>query len=492
MAGQKLIAIDASTTSVSALLFDSDLRLLHAESREFEQGFPRPGWVEHEAGAIIGALDESLRALLSQPEAADVVAIGVTNQRETVFALDPGADEAIVPGIVWQDRRTAERCRELRAAGHEEAIRRKTGLLLDPYFSATKIEWMLEHQPHLRERAEGGGVLFATVDTLVIQHLTEQEVLATDPTNASRTMLYDIDSGRWDPELAALFGIDLEWLPEVRPSIGSFGKTSKYIFGREIPILGVAGDQQAALVGQNGFGAGSFKNTYGTGCFTLVNTGDRRVRSEQGLLTTVAVGPDGGPCFALEGSVFMGGAVIQWLRDQLGILPDAASSEAVARSVDDCGGVVMVPAFTGLGAPHWDPDARGAILGLTRGSNRAHLVRAALEGIAFQNAELIELLRAESGLPLDEVRVDGGAAANDLLMELQADLAGIRVLRPDELEATARGAAILAGLGAGVWGGAGEVPALPTRAFEPRIPAEERTARRAGWDEAVSRTRSRE
>ncbi|MHC4262431.1 MAG: FGGY family carbohydrate kinase [Planctomycetota bacterium] len=490
MADTTLIAIDASTTSVSTLLFDRDLRLLHTASQEFEQLFPQPGWVEHRAADILAAVDATLREVLALPEAADVAAIGITNQRETVFALDPGADEAIVPGIVWQDRRTAERCRELVEQGHAPDIRAKTGLVVDPYFSATKAEWMLRHHDHLRERAEGGGVLFATVDTLVVQHLTEQEVLATDPTNASRTMLFDIERRQWDPELVALFGLQPDWLPEVRPSVGDFGKTSKYLFEREIPIRGVAGDQQAALVGQNGFAPGSFKNTYGTGCFSLVNTGQERFDTDRGLLTTLAVGSDGQPCFALEGSVFTAGAVIQWLRDQLGALPDAAHSEVLARSVPDTAGVVMVPAFAGLGAPHWDPDARGAIHGLTRGTELAHIVRAALEGIAFQNADLIDLLREVSGLPLRAVRVDGGGSANGLLMQLQADLADVCIERPTEIEATARGAAILAGLGAGLWGGADEVPTLEHERFEPAIDPDSRDRRRSAWLQAVERTRS--
>ncbi|MEO0649209.1 MAG: FGGY-family carbohydrate kinase, partial [Planctomycetota bacterium] len=362
--------------------------------------------------------------------------------------------------------------------------------LADPYFSGTKIQWMLENHPGLGAQAARGEVLFATVDALVVHHLTSGTVRATDPTNASRTLLFDIDRRRWDDDLAGLFGVDLGCLPEVRPSVGDFGVATHAALGRAVPIRGVAGDQQAALVGQNGFAPGSFKNTYGTGCFSLVNTGAQRRDSDGGLLTTLAVGPDGGACYALEGSIFMAGAVVQWLRDQLGILPDAAASEAVARSVEDTGGVVLVPAFTGLGAPHWDPDARAAIHGMSRGTTGAHLVRAALEGIAFQNADLIELLRADSGLPLTEMRVDGGAAANDLLLQLQADLAGVRVLRPTEIEATARGAAILAGLGAGVWEGSDSVPTLDDEAFEPAIGADERGARRELWLDAVQRTRS--
>ncbi|QDV03540.1 FGGY family carbohydrate kinase [Engelhardtia mirabilis] len=487
MAQPTLIAIDAGTTGVTCLLFDTQLRPLARAYREFPQSFPQPGWVEHDAGEILAAVDETLREVLAHPEAADVRAIGVTNQRETVFALDPGAGEALLPGIVWQDRRTAARCRELRATDALGLVRGRTGLLLDPYFSATKIEWLLANTPHLRERCEGGGVVFATVDALIVQHLTEQDVVATDPTNASRTMLFDIDRKQWDPELCALFGLEVDWLPEVRPSVGDFGVTSRFLFDREIPIRGVAGDQQAALVGQGGLAAGDFKTTFGTGSFLLLNTGAERRDSESGLLTTLAVGADGKATYALEGSVFMGGAIVQWLRDQLGALPDAASSEVVAASVPDTGGVTLVPAFTGLGAPYWDPDARAAVLGMTRGTTTAHVVRAGLEAIAFQNAELIELLRAETAAPINEVRVDGGASANDLLMQMQADLAGIAVLRPSEVEATARGAALLAGLGAGVWPDASSLPTLPFDRFEPALSAPERASRMAGWKAAVAR-----
>jgi glycerol kinase len=486
-----LIAIDAGTTGVTTVLLDRRLEVLHRAYREFPQSFPEPGWVEHEARDILGAVDDGLREVLALPAAAGAAAIGVTNQRETIFALDPGADEALAPGIVWQDRRTAARCRELREAGHGERIHARTGLVLDPYFSATKIEWLLEHRGHLRERAEGGGVVFATVDALVVQHLTEQEVLATDPTNASRTMLFDIDRRAFDPELCALFGLEPSWLPEVRPSVGDFGRTSKYLYGRELPIRGVLGDQQAALLGQGCTAPGSTKCTFGTGCFLLTNLGPQRRDSSAGLLTTLALGPTGAPVFALEGSVFMGGAVIQWLRDQLGALPDAAASEALARTVPDSAGVILVPAFTGLGAPHWDAEARGALFGLTRGTSLAHIVRAALEGIAFQNAELIECLRADSGLPLTELQVDGGAAANDLLLQLQADLAGLTVRRPREVEATARGAAVAAGLGCGLWRSAEEVPTLDEQRFAPHTPEPERRARLARWRDAVDRTRSR-
>ena len=492
MAQPTLIAIDAGTTGVTCLLFDTELRPLARAYREFPQSFPQPGWVEHDAGEILAAVDATLKEILASPEAAEVHAIGVTNQRETIFALDPGAGEALLPGIVWQDRRTAERCHELRGTDAERLVRERTGLLLDPYFSATKIEWLLANTPHLRERCEGGGIVFATVDALIIQHLTEQDVVATDPTNASRTMLFDIDRRQWDPELCALFGLETDWMPQVRPSVGDFGVTSRFLFDREIPIRGVAGDQQAALVGHGALGPGAFKTTFGTGCFLLLNTGDQRRDSERGLLTTLAVGPDGGATYAVEGSVFMGGAIVQWLRDQLGALPDSASSEAVARSVPDTGGVILVPAFTGLGAPYWDPDARAAVLGMTRGTTTAHVVRAGLEAIAFQNAELIELLREETGEAVTEVRVDGGATANALLMQMQADLAAVTVQRPAEVEATARGAALLAGLGAGVWPDAQALPELEVERFEPALDEAERASRLADWRDAVARVLTRD
>ena len=488
-----LLALDAGTTGVTGLLFGRDLQPLARESREFEQRFPRPGWVEHDAKAILRALDEVIAALAGSPGFGDVASVGITNQRETVFALDRATGEALRPGIVWQDRRTAARCDELRSAGAGELVRRKTGLLLDPYFSATKIEWMLREDAELARRAAAGEVLFATVDALVVAHLTGNAVHATDPTNASRTMLFDIEARGWDDELCGSFGVRPEWLPEVRGSAGDFGTTlAERTGGRALPIGGVAGDQQAALFGQGCFDAGSLKTTYGTGSFLLLNTADRRVDSAGGLLATLAVGRDGGTVFALEGSVFVSGALVQWLRDEMGFFENAADIEALARSVEDSGGVFVVPAFTGLGAPYWDARARGAILGLTRGTTRAHVARASLEALAFQNAELIELLRAESGLPVDELLADGGAAANDTLMQLQADLAGVRVRRPASVEATARGAAALAGLSAGIWSDPGDAGffAAEADAFEPRADASERARRLSDWRAAVTRVRS--
>jgi glycerol kinase len=486
-----LIALDAGTTGVTALLYDRALTPLARAYREFSQHFPAPGWVEHDAGELLAAVDLVLAEVLAHPASAGAVALGITNQRETVFALERVSGRPLARGIVWQDRRTAQRCEALRAAGAEALVRERTGLLLDPYFSATKIEWLLGHVHGLREREARGEIVFATVDALIVAHLGGRGLVASDPTNASRTLLYDIERQRYDPELCALFGVSPASLPEVRPSAGDFGRLSRpYAAGRNLPIRAVVGDQQAALLGQGGHGLGGFKITYGTGCFLMLNAGQRRPAASPGLLTTLALDARGAPCFALEGSLFMGGAVVQWLRDGLGLIASADESEALARSVPDSAGVVLVPAFTGLGAPYWDPDARGALLGLTRGTTRAHVVRAGLEGIAFQNAELIELLRQGTGLPLDRIRVDGGAARNDLLMELQADLSGATLERSRDVEATARGAALLAGLAAGLWSDLGGLPEPASERFEPRPGAPERARELARWRRAVARVRS--
>ena len=488
-----LLAVDAGTTGVTALLIDAGLGVVAREYAEFPQHYPHPGWVEHDATELLGALDAVVGAALARPEAAGVRAIGGTNQRETGFPLERASGRALGRGIVWQDRRTSERCAELRAEGLGALVRRRTGLLLDPYFSATKIEWMLRTDGALHDRARAGEVVFGTVDTLVIAHLSGGTTFVTDQTNAARTMLYDIDARRFDAELCARLGIEVDWLPTVIGSTGAFATTHPdRTGGRALPVHGVAGDQQAALFGQGCFDAGSFKATYGTGAFLLLNTGEERVDSDSGLVTTLAVGRDGEPCYAMEGSVFVCGAAVQFLRDQLGLIESAREVEALARSVDDAAGVVFVPAFTGLGAPYWDADARGALLGLTRGTTRAHIARATLEAMAFQNAELIDLFRAESGLAIESVLADGGAAANDLLLALQADLAGAEVRRPPSVEATARGAALLAGLGIGLWedpGEARELAATPDT-FRPGPEADSRAVRLAEWRRAVARVRS--
>lgn len=486
-----LLALDAGTTGVTAVLYGRDLEPTARAYAEFPQHYPQPGWVEHDAGELLAAVDAVLKEILTDGVAPR--ALGITNQRETVFACERDSGRALRRGIVWQDRRTADRCGELERGGHGALVRARTGLLLDPYFSATKIEWMLGEDPGLARRAEAGEVVFCTVDALVVAHLTGASVWSTDPTNAARTMLYDIDARSYDADLCALFGVSPDWLPAVRASTAFVGETlPERTGGRALPIHGVAGDQQAALFGQGCVAAGSFKATYGTGAFLLLNSGSERVDSEAGLVTTLAVGADGQPCYALEGSVFVSGAAVQFLRDQLGLIASADEIEALARSVPDSGGVTFVPAFTGLGAPYWDPDARGALLGLTRGTTRAHVARATLEALALQNAELIEVFRADSGLPIETMLADGGAAANDLLLQLQADSTGTVVQRPPSVEATARGAAALAGLGLGVWS-TSDVPAAGGsggRAFRPRLGAAERAEQLSAWRRAVARIRS--
>ncbi|MEE8469354.1 MAG: glycerol kinase GlpK [Planctomycetota bacterium] len=487
---EHLLALDAGTTGVTALVFDQDLAPVARAYREFPQGFPQPGWVEHEARDILAALDVCLCEVLDGLSAPPV-ALGITNQRETVFPLDLSTGETLGPGIVWQDRRTAQRCRELSGAGHEDLYRARTGLRLDPYFSGTKIEWLLRERTGVAAAAAEGRVRFCTVDALIVHHLTGGARCATDPTNASRTLLFDIDERAWNEELCAPLGVHPDWMPEVLPSTGDFG-TARLPGGIEVPIRGIAGDQQAALYGQGCWEPGSFKNTYGTGCFLLLNTGERRVDSERGLLTTLAAARDGSPCYALEGSVFSGGLVIQWLRDQLGLLTQAADSEALATSVEDSAGVFLVPAFAGLGAPYWDPDARAAILGLTRGAGKAHITRAALEAIAFQCAEVVEILRQDTGLPIESLLVDGGAAANDFLMQTQADLAGLEILRRPDVESTARGAAALAGVGVGLWSDPREAAAFqaPPTSFQPHLSESDRSQRMAAWRAAVERVRT--
>ena len=486
-----LIALDAGTTGVTAVLYDEALVPKRRAYREFPQHFPAPGMVEHEAEDIRRAVSSTLEELLSGVD--DTIAgVGITNQRETIFALDRQTGEAYGRGIVWQDRRTHPRCDDLRAEGVGPLVRKRTGLLLDPYFSASKIEWMLQHLPGLARKSEQGGLVFATVDSLVVHALGPENEWVTDPTNASRTMLYDIDQRAWCPELCALFGVPLDSLVEVRPSVGPMG-TAHLPGNRKAPILGIAGDQQAALFGQGCYRRGDFKATYGTGCFLMLHTGEERQDLDGGLLTTLGLDARGQPSFAVEGSIFAGGAVIQWLRDGLGILPDAAASEALAAQVPDTGGVVLVPAFAGLGAPHWDPDARAALMGMTRGTGPAHIARAALQCIALQCVDIVDLLRFETGLSIDTLRVDGGAVRNDLLMQMQADLARAHVVRPVDVESTARGAGALAALGAGVWEPDPSAHGLAPGAtrFQPQMPVDEVVELRAQWSEALQRVKTR-
>lgn len=484
-----VLAIDQGTTGTRTLALDPTGDVVGRSYMEITQHYPRPGWVEHDPDEIWRSVRRTLSEALEAGglEAGDVAAVGITNQRETVVVWDRETGEPIGRAIVWQCRRTTERCRALRRAGHEPLIRERSGLVIDPYFSGTKVAWILEHVPEARKRAESGELAAGTIDSWLIWKLTGGRVHATEPTNASRTQLYRIDEHRWDPELCDLLGVPEAMLPEVRGSGGDLGVTDGDAIGLEAPISGVLGDQQAALYGQGCWAPGLAKCTYGTGAFLLLHTGDRLVRSSHGLLTTVASGPRGEATYALEGSIFIAGAAVQWLRDELGILSDAAETEALARSLDSNEGVYFVPAFVGLGAPHWLSDARGMLVGLTRGTGRRHLARAALEAMAYSSHDLIEAMQNDSGLPVRELRVDGGAAANDWLMQFQADIASVPVTRPSLLETTAFGSGALAGLAAGVWSDPEELREVQSveRRFEPRLGEAERRAMLTGWERAV-------
>ena len=489
---QYVAALDQGTTSSRCVLFDRAQNILGLAQKEFTQIYPQPGWVEHDPMEIYSSQYGVLNEALAQAgvPAAEVAAIGITNQRETTVVWDRETGRPVCNAIVWQCRRTAPLCEELkRDRDFADYVQGRTGLLIDAYFSATKIRWILDHVPDARRRAEEGELLFGTVDSWLIWKLTGGKVHVTDRTNASRTMLYDIENLRWDEEICRHLDIPMAMLPEVRSSSEVYGTVN--IQGVEVPIAGIAGDQQAALFGQACFEAGEAKNTYGTGCFLLMNTGEKLVRSRSGLVTTVAAGVGESVQYALEGSVFVGGAVVQWLRDELRLIPSAADSERCARKVPDSGGVYVVPAFTGLGAPHWDMYARGAILGLTRGTGRNHIVRAALESIAYQTADVLSAMEEDTGIRLRELRVDGGASANDFLMEFQADIVGRSILRPVVRETTALGAAYLAGLAAGVWSGLEEIRSRWTldRRFEPAVSREERERLRRGWARAVERAK---
>ncbi|HEY5307720.1 MAG TPA: glycerol kinase GlpK, partial [Casimicrobiaceae bacterium] len=452
-----VLALDQGTTSSRAILFDREGVIRASAQREFRQIFPQPGWVEHDALEIwetqSGVLHEVMAKARIEP--ADIAAVGIANQRETTLVWERSTGRPIANAIVWQDRRTAARCDALRAANKSELFARKTGLVLDAYFSGTKLQWLLDEVPGARVRAQRGELAFGTIDTWLVWQLTEGRVHCTDPSNASRTLLFNIHTGDWDDELLALLDVPRSVLPRIVPSSGVCGTTR--INGTDIPIAGIAGDQQAALFGQGCLTPGMAKNTYGTGCFLLLNTGRNAVASHNHLLTTVAWQRNGATDYALEGSVFIGGAVVQWLRDGLNMIRNAAEVEALASSVPDNGGVYLVPAFAGLGAPHWDAYARGSIFGLTRGTTGGHVARAALEAIAFQSADVLAAMERDAGITLTELRVDGGAAANNLLMQFQADLLGVPVVRPRVLETTALGAAYLAGLATGYWASADDV-----------------------------------
>ena len=479
-----ILTLDQGTTSSRALVIHQDGSVLGRGQQEFRQHYPRPGWVEHDPEELVSSTINAARAALGAARERPV-GIGITNQRETLVLWERKSLRAVAPAIVWQDRRTAERCRELREAGIEPRIRAATGLVLDPYFTATKLEWLLQ-SPELRVRAQRGELAAGTVDSWLIARLTGGRVHATDPTNASRTMLYALASGAWDSDLAGLFGVPEALLPAIVPSSGICGETDSAVLGDTLPIAGIAGDQQAALFGQGCVQPGMGKNTYGTGAFLLLFTGAQPPAPPPGLLATAACAANGGRGFALEGSVFIAGAVIQWLRDGLGLLRDSAESAGLAASVPDTGGVHFVPAFVGLGSPYWEPEARGTITGITRGTTRAHLVRAGLEAIAFSSAELLHAMLAGTGLTLPSLRVDGGATANDWLMQFQADVLGVPVERPDLVETTALGAAALAGLALGVWPSLEAFVATRRHLqFEPRTSAEQRAVWLRGWRRAV-------
>ncbi|MBI4615600.1 MAG: glycerol kinase GlpK [Planctomycetes bacterium] len=494
--GKYVLAIDQGTTGSTLLLLDREGTIRAQADREFRQIYPQPGWVEHDPEEIWSVTLGLVEPLLAQAKATplDVAAIGITNQRETTVVWEKETGRPIASAIVWQCRRTAPDCERLRAAGHERVIREKTGLVLDAYFSGTKVAWLLDRIPGARKKAEAGSLAFGTIDSWLLFNLTGGRVHATDPTNASRTMLYDIRERRWDPELSRILGVPERVLPEVRRSSGVFGETDpRAAGGIRAPVAGIAGDQQAALYGQACFEPGMVKNTYGTGCFLLLYTGSRDVRSKGGLLTTVCCDASGGPAYALEGSVFIAGAAVQWLRDGLGLIKTAAETEALARGVESTGGVYFVPAFVGLGAPHWDMDARGAILGLTRGTGVKELVRATLEAMAYQTKDVVDVMASDSGEPLREIRVDGGGCQNDFLMQFQADLLGVRVDRPERIETTALGAGYLAGLGAGFWKDPAEIARLrrTQKAFSPAMPPDVARKLHDGWRAAVERVRTR-
>lgn len=484
-----VMALDAGTTSNRCILFDKKGRVCSSAQREFTQYFPRPGWVEHDADEIwasqLGVAVEAMNKIGASAE--DIAAIGITNQRETVIVWDKATGEPVCRAIVWQCRRTSGYCDSLKAKGLTEKFRNKTGLVIDAYFSGTKIKWILDNVPTAREKAEKGELLFGTVETWLIWKLTKGKVHVTDYSNASRTMLFNINSLEWDEEILKELDIPRSMLPEVRPSSCIYGETDPSFFGGAIPIAGAAGDQQAALFGQTCFAPGEAKNTYGTGCFLLMNTGETPVFSKNGLVTTIAWGLDGKVTYALEGSIFVAGAAIQWLRDEMRLIDSAADSAYMAQKVPDTNGCYVVPAFTGLGAPHWDQYARGTIVGITRGVNKYHIIRATLESLAYQVNDVLTAMKADSGIELAALRADGGASANDFLMQVQADIINAPVRRPACVETTAAGAAYLAGLAVGYWADKNDVikNQIIEQTFEPSICPEDRDSRIRGWNKAV-------
>jgi len=484
-----IMALDAGTTSNRCILFNEKGEICSMAQKEFTQYFPKPGWVEHDANEIwstqLGVAVEAMQKIGAV--AQDIAAIGITNQRETVIVWDKHTGEPVHHAIVWQCRRTSEYCDTLKEKGFTEVFRRKTGLVIDAYFSATKLKWILDHVAGVRARAERGDLLFGTVETWLIWKLTKGKVHVTDYSNASRTMLFNINTLEWDEDILRELNIPKAMLPQAKPSSCIYGYTDASFFGAKIPIGGAAGDQQAALFGQTCFAPGEAKNTYGTGCFLLMNTGEKPVFSENGLVTTIAWGVDGKVTYALEGSIFVAGAAVQWLRDEMRLIDSAADSEYMARKVEDTNGCYVVPAFTGLGAPHWDQYARGTIVGITRGVNKYHIVRATLEAIAYQTNEVLQAMKADAGMDISMLKVDGGASANDFLMQCQADIAGVPVKRPVCVETTAMGAAYLAGLAVGYWSGMKEVSENQAvdRIFTPHMNEEERERKIKGWNKAV-------
>ncbi len=491
---QYILALDQGTTSSRAIIFDYQGEIQTVAQKEFEQIFPRPGWVEHNPSEIWSSQISVAAEALSRAgiAAEDVAAIGITNQRETTIVWDRETGKPIHNAIVWQDRRTSSMCDRMKDAGHIDLFQQKTGLIIDAYFSGTKIKWILDHVDGARKRAENGELAFGTVDSWLVWKLTNGQTHITDATNASRTLIYNIREGHWDDELLNILDIPRSMLPEVRSCSEVYGTTQTDAFPTSIPIAGIAGDQQAALFGQMCTSPGMGKNTYGTGAFMVQNTGSEAVKSENNLLTTIAYEIDDEVVYALEGSIFIAGAVVQWLRDGLKIIRSAPEVEKLARSVDDNGGIYIVPAFSGLGAPHWDQYARGIITGITRGASKAHLARAALESIAYQVADVLDAMEADSGIEAPELRVDGGAAANDLLLQFQADVLGIPVVRPQTLETTALGAAYLAGLAVGYWDNQKEIQNQwqVDRKFTPSMAPERVKELRAGWDKALDRSKA--
>ena len=487
-----IMALDSGTTSNRCIIFDKEGRICSVAQKEFNQIFPQPGWVEHDADEIFSTQLEVARQAMENigARAADIAGIGITNQRETTIVWNKITGRPVYNAIVWQCRRTAGFCDELREAGLTDSVRSKTGLVIDPYFSGTKIRWILDHVPGAREQAERGELLFGTVESWLIWKLTDGAVHVTDYSNASRTMLFNINTLRWDAEILQKLEIPASMLPEPRESSYIYGHTSAHFFGAPIPISGAAGDQQAALFGQTCFAPGDSKCTYGTGAFLLMNTGETPIFSRNGLVTTIGWGLNGKVHYALEGSIFVAGAAIQWLRDELQFIKSAAESEFLARQVPDTNGCYVVPAFTGLGAPHWDAYARGAVVGLTRGVNKNHIVRATLDSIAYQTNDVLGAMEADSGIKLSELKVDGGAAANNYLVQTQADISGAPVLRPRCVETTAMGAAYLAGLAVGYWKDQEEIQRnwAVDRQFEPEIEQTQRNKRVAGWKRAVQCT----